>query len=289
MASVREVWNGIQAALTSEFALPLRPTPVPVIFIDEPSNQQLAQETKCGDASQPLISIFDTKESVKTTRWMPFRQSQVQPVTGITTTVSGKILAVSGTQTITIAGSILVNDAISAVVSNGLNTQAAVAKATNLDTTTTLATKLAAAVNANSLMNTLVSATSTGAVVTITNLSPLSFAFHSKVGNVGVLKMQYGTAKRLIMVTVYANSPDARDMYGQVVMNWAAKYESRYGIQLANGEWIKIEFSGDLPGKDLRMQDLFRWDLALTVEHAITYEELIYTVIATIPHYTIGP
>ena len=129
------------------------------------------QEVARGGAA--LVTVFDRKVGRNVMRWSPYAYDQVTVAAALTTAVapaSGTV-APSGTCTITLGGAPNPGDAVSCVVTNhalvnslteivGPTMAAQVVSAVGGDTASTMATKLAAAINADTTLRTWISAAS---------------------------------------------------------------------------------------------------------------------------------
>jgi hypothetical protein len=285
VATARLVWNSLLSQLkTATTGLLVLGNSAPVqCQIDWPSVGAIQNIARGG----VLVSLFDRGESKVTTRWLKFRATplNINP-TGITTRLSMSLIPGTETATITLGGIVNANDAVSAVVQSGPTTLMAVAIATGADTPTTMATKLATAINEAETLNTWITASVSGSVVTIINNLAVTLKAASNVGNTATRQVEVGRVKRDVQITVWTQIEEAREVIGDVIELLLYQLQTNFGVALADGTYARVVITGDHHSKDTALQDVYRRDFFIDVEYGVTYEEQAWAVLGIIPSYS---
>ena len=239
-----------------------------------------------------LISVYDRKIAKDSTRWAPYTLGVTQNPTGITTVVSNDTVAASASVTITLGGTVLPNDAVSAVIANpgafGPVTNAKVVTGSTGDTPTAMATKLAAAITGDATLSTWVTAVAVGAVVTITNrssTSPLGIA--SYAGNVANRTMEVGRRLRQLQIACWARTEEERIALTNPIESMIANISANFGLRLADGTVARILYVNDHDIDDATLNDVLRRDFFVSADYAITSQDVLYSVLAPIPQYAV--
>lgn len=239
-------------------------------------------------AGNPLagISVFDGGASHDDTKWMPYEIQTTQTPTYITSTLSANALAPAASATITI-GNIMgqsapnLGDSISAVVANGPLTRGTVATATANMTNTQLAALLATNINnINAPTHNYLTATSSGNVVTLTNVASFGLLLTSYVGNAGARQYLWAQQKRPIQICLYTASQQNRWMIGQPILDQLAYLQANYGVQLADNTALRIMLNSDQLRTDAYNNQLYVWDFIIDVEWGLTTSDEVYSILA---------
>lgn len=294
------------------------------VGIGWPSVQMLQANVKGANA---VVSVYDRKLAKDTTRWRPIILSDVVTATGIANIVSGNNIAPAGSATITLTGTPVNNDAISAVIRNptipfapsgggnllleggdGIlelegggafeleagtagwtNTWAVVVSAGPSDTIVTIAAALAAAINADPLLSQWVSASATGPVVTVTSLLTRgTLVLNSYVGNNGLRTTEVARRSRMMQIVVWTPTEEIRQAVGDPIETLIAGLQNNFGIQFPDGTFGRVAYGSDFYLEDDTLQDTYRRDFLFSVEYGITQQDQLYSVLAPIVQYQIN-
>lgn len=315
MASLHTVLAAMQSqisAVTGALA-----SPSVRVGIDWPSTKTLMQNVRGGTA---LVTVFDRHSARDTTRWPPLALSETVVNATLTATVSNSTIAGGGTQTIALGGSVTAGDAVSCVLgapvplpgplsgsgggalygSGGgalsgnfvdsiqLPTWAAIVTGGATDTPASMATKLAAAVNADSILSTWVTASAAGSAVTLTSLlASATLKLASNVGNGAAQITEVGRRAREISVHIWARSIEDRDTVGDPIEAMLAQMEVGWGaypqgLAFPDGTGGRVVVMNDFLLDDATPSDTYRRDFMLSVEYPVTVTDNLYAVLAQI-------
>jgi hypothetical protein len=255
------------------------------VGIDWPSTRVLQQAVKGGNA---IVAVFDRKLTRNTTRWIPTVIGETLTPATLTTVASSSIPA-NGSGTITLGGSVTVGDAVSCVLMNGTAQQAAIVSGFSTDTPATMAAKLAAAINADPVLATWVSATSNGSVVTVQSLGP-SLLMFSSTGNNGSAIIEIGRRLREIQIACWASTVEDRNLLAGQIDTLLSTIEAmigpyQAGLVLADGTSGYLKIGSDYQLDDATLSDAYRHDFMLSVDHGVTTQDALYSVLAPIIQY----
>lgn len=288
MATVDSVLEGI--ALSIRDMTDQLSAPNPVVFVDMPSTEVMGNLARV--PAHSLVSVFDDGFAENVSRWNKIQYSDVIMPIGISSVVSRAVIPASSTATITISGTVLANDAVSAVISfnaiiAGLdptgeypikNVGTAFSQTTQT-TTAQMATGLAAKINADTRVNAFISAVAVGSVVTVTNLLVVPMNFRSKCGNIGSRTTEVARSKRSVQIIIWSTTRQERSRIGNAIMGWLGNRQANFGIALDDGSYARLMYAGDKLGKDTHMHDIYQWNIKASAEFGITYTETLYSVL----------
>lgn len=313
MATVHELLSTMQANVSA--ATVGLPDLIVQVGIDFPGVKNLMENVRGGSA---LVSVMDRKLSRNTTRWKPTVLNQTVIAVGLTTAVTGG--------TITLGGTVGAGDAVSAVVNNGsvlglpasfdagqnpilTPMWAAVVSAVSTDTPTTVAAKLAAAINADPILSTWVRAVAVGPQVTLYSIvtalttesgllietdpngliltpdgavSPLTVA--SFAGNGGSQITEIGRRDRQLQVTVWTASIEDRDTVSNAIETMLAEMEVYAGsfpagLSFPDGTSGRVHMMADFDLDDATQSDTYRRDFLVSVDYPLTTTDALYAVL----------
>jgi len=261
------------------------------VGIDWPSTRVLQQAVKGGNA---IVAVFDRKLTRNTTRWIPTVIGETLTPATLTTAASSSIPA-NGSGTITLGGSVTVGDAVSCVLINGAARpsgtaqQAVIVSGFSTDTPATMAAKLAAAINADPVLATWVSATVSGPVVTVQSLGP-GLTMFSSTGNNGSAIIEIGRRLREIQIACWASTVEDRNLLASQIDTLLSTIEAmigpyQAGLVLADGTSGYLKIGSDYQLDDATLSDAYRHDFMLSVDHGVTTQDALYSVLAPIIQY----
>lgn len=232
-----------------------------------------------------LITVYDRKIGKNTTRWSPFPYNQV--VIPCTTTTS---VANAG-GSITLGGSVTPGDAVSCVISAPVlnqprQTAAVVVSGIAGDTPVIMATKLAAAINADAVLSQWVSAAAVGAVVTLSPIVP-ALSVQSYAGNGGTQTRELARTEKSLQVVIWARTEEARALLVDALQGMLADAQVNFGPTTPDGQPVRLEMQNDYALEDDTLEDVYRHDFLISVDFAITTQDQLYSVLAPIPSYAV--
>lgn len=219
--------------------------------------------------------------------YFPYTRTYTDNPIGIKSVLNTNVIDATQTATITISyapSSTQVNqdDAISLVVQNGNSRDAGVAVAASGETLTSLATKLAAAINGRSTLSSWISASSSGPVVTLTNNGSTDLILTSYAGNTRNLNRSVQKAHRNIRIVVWSGDKDIRDTVGVAIGICVTGLEDNYGYTTSSGELIRVVNQGERPDDQNMQGDIYRVDYQLLIEHSVDVPDEAWSVLAPI-------
>ncbi|HTI81739.1 MAG TPA: hypothetical protein VL614_14925 [Acetobacteraceae bacterium] len=288
MATVHQILGAMQqqiSLVTAGLGLQV------AVGMDFPPPKVLSTMVQQGKA---VVSVMDRKLSRNTTRWAPTPiGGTVTPAT-LVSTVSGAIIPAGGAATITLSGPVTPGDAVSCVLANGAAAAASTGVQTTLwavtasgtatSTPATIAAALAAAVNADSIMSTWVTATCTGAVVTLTSLVQGVLGLQSLTGNGGTTITEIGRRSRELQIITWANSIENRDLVGDAISGVVEQMEVYYGtytngLPLPDGTGGRVIVGNDYLLDEGTPSDTYRRDILLSIDYPVTTTDALYAVL----------
>jgi hypothetical protein len=253
----------------------------------------------------PLVAVYDLRNQKNTTRWSPYSYNVVTVEPTLTTEVSTRMIAAGGFQTITVGGAVTVNDAVSCVIMNNaiqpfasgppptfqpypIGAQVVIGGAS--DTPATMAAKLAAAINGDSVLSTWVVAAASGVEVMVTSrLTIGSLNLSSYTGNQATQTTELGRRERELQIVAWCTTEEMRQAVTDPIDVLIAQLEVNFGLNVADG-YARIEYVGDYYVEDATLQDAYRRDFRINAEYAITTTDNLYSVLAPeIEMYTLAP
>lgn len=286
MASQFQMLASIQAMVNAA----LKPNGSPIVInnlplsflsaIGYPSMNTLQTIPKNGPA---LIAIYDRKISKNATRWSPYTfQQSVTPAT-LTTAISPSEIAPGETATVTLGGTVTAGDAVSCLAQQvGAVTGAVVVSGAVTDSPTSMAASLADAINVNASMSGLLTATSSGDVVTITNVAQVALAVSSFTGNGGSEQREIGRREQQVQVILWAMTVEIRNAMVEAIAEAIAESEINFGPVLPDGTQSRLSYVSDYDLEDDTLEDVYRHDFMLSVEYPVTVTDALYAVLAPV-------
>lgn len=249
-------------------------TPIPVVAMGWPTPTQLAQVASNG---KRIVSVYDKGIAHNTTRWAADPVLDTPQPTGLTTTVSETLVPVGQQATITLGGTVFTDDAVSFLSALGKTQLGWVQVMSAGDTPSTMASKLAAQINASYLTVSV-----TGPVITITNNATEAITIGSYTGNLVSRIIDGARIMRFIQVILWCNSPSDRATVANAVVPLLVKLKVNFGAQSSNGEWVRLCYSGDLYSDDDVKSRLYKRSLMVQMEYSETFQDNLYAVLAPI-------
>lgn len=298
MASLHQLLAAVQASVISVTqGLSMFDSPLTVetgLFWPPPNT--LARFVKlrpptCG------ITIFDRKTTKDTTRWLPVVISQTAFATGIRTSLTTPVPVPSlGSAQVSVSGTSTPGDAISLVVTDfTLISRTTGVASTPLSTAVVfsplpssgpsdIVLGLAGRINADPTLSTIVQATASGPILTVTSLGD-SFTVASYAGNGGTEVTEVARRCRDVQITVWAPSQEIRDIVGDPIDSLIGQLEVFYGdfqsgLVLGDGSFARIMLVNDFLLDDPVKADLFRRDFIISADYPVTTQDALYSILA---------
>jgi hypothetical protein len=250
--------------------------------------------------NQGIVAVYDRRIARNSTRWNPVEVGRVVKPSTLQSSISNATILPLGSQTITLAGAVAPNDAVSAVLTNrgatftasvagtfGTPAAAQVVTGGTGDTAATMATKLAAAINADQTLSTWVTAAAVGAVVTLTSILPgAALTLFSATGNTASRTQEIGRRLRQFQIACWAVPDEARSALTDPIEPLIAQL-SLSPPALPDGTFPRISYVNDHDIEDAAMEDLLRRDFFISADYAITAGDVLSSVLAPIPAFQV--
>jgi hypothetical protein len=202
---------------------------------------------------------------------------------GVTAALNTGFLKPNGsTVTATLSGTPNVNDAV-VFQAETVFAPAVLASATAVasESLTTLAAALTTQINSGPYANALVTATSTGPVITITNNSATGYNCGVNSGNVGSVLWENRRVERHVRVISWTKTEVIRQQVSDPVDGLLAQLENYWGYHLATGEGVRLIYRSDSYVEDAQLSDVYRRDFRISLEYGVTQLDTLYPVLAT--------
>lgn len=228
----------------------------------------------------PLISIYDRNPSRSVTRWNPEKISEVIVSTNLTSVLSKSQLSPGGVGTFTLGGTIALNDAVSLVAVNGLDTEGEVAVALSNSTLDSLTSSLAGKLSANPVFSRWFDIFHIGHVITLTNLTNRPIKLSSLTCNIAQATYEARRFVRHIQIVIWTNTEQLRDSISDPVVSLMAKATANYGfVDPDTGQFLRTMLIGDVFTDDPVTKDLYVRNILMTMEYGETYVDNLYPVL----------
>lgn len=239
-------------------------------------------------AAATAVSIYDHGPSRDASRFMLYTANEVLTTPGITAVVSQSFIVVNGTTTVTLGGSVVLNDAVAFVVSSGAAStpQVVIVEAAVGATLASMAQALASGINTNLVG--IASATVSGSVLTVINTSTSLLQIAANVGNLGTRYTEVDREIRQVQVDVWAPTDAIRTAVSRPIDQQLGYLDAHFGMQgvggtTDDGTWVRVRrLSSQFIDRDV-LSDVYRWMWHVTLEYGITYEEQLYSVLSFMP------
>ena len=268
-------------------------SPTPVVAPGWPTLDSLLKTVAKNPSGPMSISIYDRGPSKDASRFMLYTANEIVITPGTTSVLSQPTLPALGTTTITIGGTPVAGDAVSLVATNGRKVSAGVSVgASSGATSADVAQALSTAINAQSPLNTWLSASVTGSVVTVSNLLNSVLGLTTAVGNIGTRYTETDRKIRQVQVDLWAPTDPLRTLAGKLIDSRVAYLDSHFGFKgvggtTDDGTWVRVRDMGDQFIDTDVYRNLYRWMWLITLEYPQTYEESIYSVLAFEPTFEV--
>jgi hypothetical protein len=251
------------------------------------------QEVARGGAAP--ITVYDRRIGKNVTRWSPQPISTVVTEATLTTEISSEVIPHGGSVVITLGGTITVGDAVSAVLTSFMsappspNTQAAqVVSGTASDTPSTMASKLAAAINGDPVLSTWVTAVASGPAVTLTSIVAAGqLGLQSYTGNGGVQTTEIARRLRQFQIVAWTQTEVLRQAVTDPIDVMLAQDDTNFGIVLLDGTPIRVMYEGDYDLEDDTLEDVYRRDFIVSVDYPVTSTDQLYAVLAPVAAFAV--
>lgn len=237
----------------------------------------------------PLLSVYDRKVGRNTTRWSSAPVSTTITPATLTSSAPGTIPPL-GASSLTLAGAPTAGDAVSAVLTDGGLSPpvqaAAVAVAVAGDTAATMATKLAAAINADPGCAVMVSAAPSGAAVVLTSrIVSVPLGLFTATANGGTQVREVGRRERQVQVIVWARTADDRAALSGALESAFGALDVAFGLTLPDGTAARVTYGNDFDLEDDTLEDVYRHDFLLAADYPVTTVDQLYAVVAPVAAY----
>lgn len=268
MADVSDVYNALAAWITNLLYPTGSGNPSVISYAGAPVAFRIypgwpVSEDLDNDLSNGIVNInvypLPTERNISTLDHSPWIVSQ--PVPTLTATVSG--------QTVAIGGTVTAGEAVGVTVGGKAYSYLVLAS----DTVSSIAANLASLIPG---------ASSSGAVVTISSVAPLS----ARIGVPTVVATPVKRQSRQFQIVVWAPSPVLRDSVAQYVDSWLG---DTYRIALPDGSAANLKYSHSPVNDLLQKEGAWRRDLFYEVIFDTTRTQTLMTVVGTTLSFSLQP
>jgi hypothetical protein len=269
------------------------------------SETQIGAIAQTNNSSTPSTAIVldDYMPSVPAIKHSPSVMGTILNPTGISVVLSNNSIPANSFETLTVSGTPNFNDAISlqatykylsnVTVNSALEVKqnygdaaTYVCPSSGAQTAAQVATGLAAAINARAPLNAWLSATASGAIVTITNNSNVNIPIQSFCGNVLGQIHQVGIDMTATKIEIWAPSALVRDQISDLVQEWIAATSVTCGFNLPSGEIIMLKRGGSVNVNADNKSNIYRRVFIVNLYYPVTFQDNAYSILAALPSNT---
>jgi hypothetical protein len=200
----------------------------------------------------------------------------------------------NATETLTMGSSPEVNDGVSFVAQLGTITYFNTYIATSSDTLATMATKLAANINADPNTSQWVSAAASGRAIAITSIIPEGLSCYTQTGNQGTTTTVVGNECRSMLITLQTRLYQDRDTLGEPIKTVLFQLQNQANsigqqfLQLTDTTWMRVRINHNRMGRTDHLTNTYRWDYVLDIEYSVTAIDKLYSILAVVPIKTVN-
>lgn len=268
MADISDVYDGV-VSLIAGTIYPNGTGQPPVngiqtrVYGGWPVKDQLDKDLRAGNAH---ITVFGRPESRNTTRYMTVPLDIAVTPPALTLTINGRTVTVGGTVAAGVNTALLVG------------TKAYLYQTVANDTLSTIATALAALINAD-----FPGTSATGAVITLPATGPAIAA--ARVGGSGSQVTEVGRVEQVFQITIWTNTPANRKSIGSLIV--PQLMNSRF-LTLADGSAARMILQGQRDDDMQQKELLYRRDIMAKIEYAETITNTSTTVVDIVENIAVG-
>lgn len=235
-----------------------------------------------------LIGILDRGLATDSTRWKPVElMRSVVPAT-LTVTPNSAVVYQSAV-ILTLGGSVTAGDALGIGVASipGLAVGGTVVVSVPTDTPTTIAAKAAAQINADPFLSTVITASASGAIITLTPITSGAVTVIANTGNGATRTREIGRRLRHFQITTWTNTDADRSTVSDPIEQMIADAESNFGFTFPDGTMGRVLYAGDTLHNDAVLSDTYSRSLMLSIDYPITTTDALYAVLVPVAAYTV--
>lgn len=288
MASLYSVLGALQSSVSAAVAA-LGISPAPQAAIGWPPVNRL-QQIGQGTAG-PAITIYDRRIGRNVTRWSPEVISQTLVPATLTTALDAQYMTRTSVVHITLSGTVTAGDAVSAVFTRHMPDVSQLMGAVVVGGAATpgaAATALAAAINADPVLSTWVTAAAVGAVVTLTAAFVNgSLAVASYTGNGGTQTREVARRERQVQIVQWTKTEEQRNLIADAISQLLGNMDATFGLTLADGTVLRVTYGNDFDLEDNTLQDVYRHDFLVSAEYPVTVQDQLYALLAPVGAFVI--
>lgn len=234
----------------------------------------------------PMVMVYDRGFSRDVTRWIPrYISDWSTTASAVTFSASSVVLQPNGTGQLTILTGANISDSVGVWVS-GLMSVGVTAGFAASASASGVASQVAASVT--SAFSGVMSATSSGAVITFTNLTAANMQVNINTANVGTALFEVHRVRRNAQIVVMTNSPQSLDSIGEPLSQMLGQMEIYYGYDLPDGSSVRLINSADACFWDNVHHNIARRDWFVELEYGVTMVDTGYPVLVPIGNMTQG-
>lgn len=256
------------------------------VAVDWPSEQSFHDVAACADRAC-LIAIADMNQTRRATNSISAPRRRIKYPTGIRATLSSPVLAPNGTATCTLALAIdssEVNslDGVGLVGHRGTVDAGAVAIGVKAESLGSLATKLRNEINSDATLSQWMSASVSGAVVTITNLTSELIKIEANVGNVQDVSQEVGRTTSRVMVSAFTADLSIRKLVGKKLEIEFNDMSRKFGYKIEDENDIRLNLIFPRISRDNSLGDLYRHDFVCDITYVTRKVTRAYEILVPI-------
>lgn len=272
MSSWHDVFSGLQNNVTAALAGVVDANSITLGFPPAAVTMNAGQVNTLGTASAnpltPLVMLYDRGFSHNATRWVPRYITDWNIVApGVTLSVPMLNIGVNGLGSATVLTGAYANDAVGLWVS-GNNTAGGTVVFNAAASATSVASQIAAQIS--SVFVGKLSATNSGAIVTVVNLGAAPVTVNLNTANVGSALYEVKRVRRSTQIIALANNPDALDLIGEPISQMLGKMETSFGYVLPDGSYVRVVNPADACFWDNALNNIIRRDWIVDLEYGVT-------------------
>lgn len=288
MSSWNDVYSGLRSNLITALNGVVEPANVTIGFpasvVMLSSGQPVTNTTNSINSLGPLVAIYDRGFSKDTTRWLP-RDVVDWAYTAPTVSFSVNSLNIPplGSGSVTVTGAAL-NDAIGVQLLNN-----DVLGVTDVFMGETSASQVAASIASviGGAFTGVLTATSSGGILTVTNISPTVQTVNFAAANMASSLYEVKRTRRSGHVVAMANSPQVLDTIGEPISQMLGYMETTFGYELPDGTYVRVINNADACFWDNALNNIARRDWLVELEYGVTMQDNAYAVLASIFNWSV--
>jgi len=237
-----------------------------------------------------LISVHERLTGKVPRRYLNQTQQFTPLPCGIAAVLSNDVIGPTGSETLTLSfsvGSSAVNqyDGVGLGAAFGFLESGATVIASTGNSLHDVASALATNINATDVLSDWISASATGAVVTLTNLLSAPLKIAKGVGNRTIRTKETGREQADLQITLWADSQKSRYSIGDIIQPLLNDLEDQGRVQINAGDHANFGYNGSMNNDADVQKNTYRREFLLSAEYSVRKTDFAYPVLAQIHTY----